>query len=195
MKWYQVILHDNTVANPFVADVGDLRGVAQDDLWSGMLITNWNETAWLQASSKADDGDLDDALQTYLRPPVYSARLQNALRDAHIEGIQYLPVQILRPDRARIPGYSIVNALNLVTGAIDLERSDYDVYPADYFLSERVGKVRGIRIPVLLESKLFGKDIVRLAEYTSSLFVSEKFRLIFEAGGFTGHSFIEINVT
>jgi hypothetical protein len=195
MKWYKLILHDTTVANPYVADTGNLEGVAEDDLWSGISIANWKETAWVQASTQADDGDPDDALQTFLRPPVYSTRLRNALRNAHIEGIQYLPLQVLRPDGSKILGYSIVNVLNIVTGAIDLERSDFDVYPMDYFLSERVGKVRAIRNPVLFEKKLFGKDIVRLGEYTSSLFVSEKFKIIFEAGGFTGHSFLEIHLT
>lgn len=194
MKWYHVIRHDNAVDDPYIAGTGDLMGVEQDDLWSGKLITNWNDAAWIQASAPEDDGDPDDALQSYLRPPIYSASLRKALSDAGIGGIQYLPLHVLRPDGTEIPGYAIANILNLVSGALDLERSDYDVYPPDYFLPERVGRVRGLRIPVLRKDKLEGLDIIRLAEYEAPFYVSERFKEAFEKAGCTGHSFHEVKV-
>jgi hypothetical protein len=194
MNWYHVIRHDNAVANPYVAGTGDLMGVDQENLWSGISITNWNEAAWIKAETAEDDGDPDDALQSFLRPPIYSARLCKALEDAGIGGIQYLPIHVLRPDGAEIPGFAIANIVNLVEGALDLERSDYDVYPPDYFLPERVGRVRGLRIPVLRGEKLQGLDIVRLAEYEAPFYVSERFKESFENAGCTGHSFREVEV-
>lgn len=194
MKWYHVIRHDNAVANPYVAGKGDLIGVDPEDLWSGIPVTTWNEAAWIKAETVEDDGDPDDALQSYLRPPIYSARLRQALEATGIGGIQYLPLHALRPDGTEIPGYAIANIVNLVEGALDLERSDYDVYPPDYFLPERVGRVRGLRIPVLRADKLKGLDIVRLAEYVVSFYVSERFKDAFEKAGCTGHSFREVDV-
>lgn len=194
MKWYGVVLHDNAVANPYVADTGDLMGIDEDDLWGGTPVVNWNEAAWIQARKPGNYGDPDDALQSYLRPPIYSARLRQALEAAGIGGIQWLPLHVLRPDGTEIPGYAIANIVNLVEGALDLERSDYDIYPPDYFLPERVGKVRGICIPVLRGEKLRGLDIFRPAEYVVSFYVSERFKDAFEKASFTGHSFREIEV-
>lgn len=194
MKWYHVIDCDNTVADPYVADAGDLMGVDEEDLWGGTPVANWNEAAWIQARKPGNDGDPDDALQTYLPAPIYSARLRQALEAACITGIQWLPIHVLRPDGTEIPGYAIANIVNLVEGALDLERSDYDVYPPDYFLPERVGKVRGIRIPVLRGEKLRGLDIVRLAEARAAFYVSERFKDIFEKAGCTEHSFREVEV-
>lgn len=51
----------------------------------GVPITNWNDAAWIQARKPGNDGDPDDALQSYLFPPIYSARLRKdakAYRDA-----------------------------------------------------------------------------------------------------------------
>lgn len=195
MKWYHVIRYGNPVHNPYVAGTGDLMGLDEEDLWGGMLISHWNESAWIKAETPEDDGEADDTLQSYLHPPIYSARLRHALEVAGICGIQYLPLHVLRPDGTEIPGYAIANILNLVEGALDLERSDYDVYPADYFLPERVGRVRGIRIPVLREKKLRGLDAVRLAEAKAAFYVSERFKAAFENAGCTGHSFVEIELS
>lgn len=194
MKWYHVIRYGNPVDNPYVADKGDLKGVEEENLWGGIPITNWNDAAWIKASTMERDGNPDDTLQSYLHPPIYSARLRQALEDAGIGGIQYLPLHVLRPDGREILGYSIANILNLVEGALDLERSDYDVYPPDYFLPERVGKVRGVRIPVLRGEKLRGLDIVRLVEAKAGFYVSWRFKEAFEKTGCTGHSFSEVDV-
>ncbi|WP_157770372.1 imm11 family protein [Methylomonas koyamae] len=195
MNWYKVIRHDNTVIKPYIADKGDLMGVDEEDLWGGTpLVADWNEAAWIKASTPEDDGDPDDALQTYLHFPIYSLRLRRALENAGIGGIQWLPLHVLRPDGKEIPGYSIANIVNLVEGALDLEHSDYDVYPPDYFLPERVGKVRGIRIPVLQAEKLKGLEVVRLMEARAAFYVSERFKEAFEMAGCTGHSFYAVGV-
>lgn len=194
MKWYHVIRYGNPVDNPYVAGTGDLIGVEEEDLWSGKPMANWHEAAWIKAETPEDDGEPDDTLQSYLHPPIYSARLRQALEAMGITGIQWLPIHVLRPDGTEIPGYAIANIVNLVEGALDLERSDYDVYPPDYFLPERVGKVRGIRIPVLRAEKLKGLDIVRLAEARAAFYVSERFKDAFEQAGCTGHSFCEVEV-
>lgn len=120
--------------------------------------------------------------------------MRQTLEAAGVTGIQWLPIHVLRPDGTEFPGYAIANIVNLVEGAMDLERSDYDIYPPDYFLPERVGKVRGIRIPVLRGEKLKGLDIFRPAEFKVEYYVSERFKEAFEKAGCTGHSFREVEV-
>jgi hypothetical protein len=48
---------------------------------------------------------------------------------------------------------------------------------------------------VLHKDKLLGMDIIRLADYKQSFFVSEKIKMIFERNNFTGYSFKEIELT
>lgn len=194
MKWFRVIHYGNPVTNPYVANIGDLKGIDENDLWRGFPIPAWNEDSWIQAKKPENDGTPDDTLQTYLHPPIYSLRLRQALSEYGIGGIQYLPLHVLRPDASEIPGYAIANIINLVDGALDLERSQYEVFPQDYFLSGRIGKLRALRVPVLRKEKLEGFNIVRLSEYKSPFYVSERFKTAFEDAGCTGHSFTEIKI-
>lgn len=190
MKWYWIVSCDNTVANPFVADTGDLKGFDRDDLTCGRRVEGWNPEAWVRASRSEDDGDPDDALQTHLALPIYSRRLRGALGEASILGIQYLPIETIRPDGSHFGGFAIANILS-VQPALDFERSDYELFPNDYFLPQRRGKVRCLKTAVLRASRLKEHDILRLAEYDEDIYVSERFKIVFETGGFTGYSFHE----
>ena len=189
-RWFRVLLWGNTVCNPYVADIDDLKGFNRDDFEMGRPIENWDQGAWISASRLEDDGDLDDVLQTHLALPIFSDRLHRALDVSGISGIQYLPIQAIRPNGVRIEGFSIANILNIVA-ALDLEKSDYDIFPNDYFLPQRRGRISGLRNVALRESEVEGYDIIRLSEYDVTICVSAKFRATFEKGGFTGYSFAE----
>ncbi|MFP5245261.1 MAG: imm11 family protein, partial [Thermoanaerobaculia bacterium] len=182
----------NTVDDPFVADEGDLFDVEDWMLAEGVSITNWNSASWVKATKVENDGDPDDVLQTYMALlPIYSSRLRRELEAAGVSGIQYLPIRVLRPDDSEIPGYAIANVVNKIA-ALDFERSRYTLFPADWIIEERRGDVWTIERPVLLASALGGHHIIRLEEHTSSLFVSEHFKQVFEDGGFSGYSFREV---
>ncbi len=188
MNWYSIISCDNTVQNPFVADLGDLGPHEEFQLRSCAEIRDWPGAAWVRASDCVHDGDPDDVLQTLLDLPIYSARLQSAIEAAHIGGIQFLPLRVLRPSGTEVEGYCIANILNCVR-ALDLHRSDFDRFPNDYFLPQRRGQIRALRKAVLERDALSGHDIIRLSEYKVAVYVSQHFVNAFEEDGFSGYSF------
>jgi hypothetical protein len=190
-RWYWPVECDNTVADPLVVAEANLGGLDEYDFVRGIRIANWNEAAWFRSPDAHHDGDPDDVLQNHLGLHIYSARLREALEAANITGIQYLPVKVLLSDSSPIEGFAIANILNLVP-VLDFERSDYDVFPEDYFLPERRGKVRGIRIPVLRRAAVELFDIVRLEESKWYVCVSERFKNAFEMSRCSGYSFQEL---
>jgi hypothetical protein len=194
VKWYWVVSCDQTVDDPVVADCADLKGFDEAALLNGQPLDSWDASAWFQATNPEDDGTPDDVLQNHLGLPIFSQRLRNALEEAGIRDIQYLPVTVIRPDGHRLTGFSIGNVLRLVP-ALDLQKSDYDVFPQDYFLPTRRGMVQGIRRAVLLGHALNEYDVIRLKEFKRGLYVSERFTSVFGAGRFTGYSFHEVPVS
>jgi hypothetical protein len=189
-RWYWAISCDNTVDNPLVVDAADL-GIDPQNLAVGHSLESWSELARLRTTKPENDGMPDDVLQNHLGLPVYSSRLRAALAGAEIRGIQYLPVRLFRPNGQEVAGFSIANITER-REALDRSSSDYDVFPDDYFLSDRRGKVRGIRRVVLRAKALAGCDSARLDEFPSSVYVSERFKNVFEAGRYTGYSFREV---
>lgn len=194
MKWYWPVCGDNTRPDPYVGDSGDLGWVADDVLDIGKPIYNWSSAAWIQAQKPSNDGDPDDVLQTYLAPPIYSPRLRQALDEAGITGIQYLPLRVLRPDNSEIIGFSVANILH-VADALDCGRSEYELFPADYFLPERIGQIRAIRKSTLIGSEIERFTIFRLLSFLPRIYVAQLFKDVFEAGQFTGYSFSEVAVS
>jgi hypothetical protein len=192
-RWYWAVSCDNTVFDPFVGDLGDL-GQEDGDFSACKLITKWPDDAWVRASSAESDGEPDDVLQTLFALPIFSCRLRSALDQHRITGVQYLPLRVIGFDGREIDGFTVANILNCVDG-LDLSRSKYGVFPADYFLAACQGQVRSIEKPVLIRTALQDFDIVRLEPYKPPIYVSERFVQVFEHGGFTGYSFHEIETS
>ncbi len=193
MKWHEAIgvsgFHD-----PFVADTEDLKGFDAEDFRRGRRIRSWDPAAWYKAVKRRNDGALDDVLCEGLYIPVYSARLREALDRAGIEGIQYLPVRVFRPNGSEIKGYAIANFLHAVS-ALDAERTEEVMYfPDDFPNPHARGKIEGIRGLVLRASRLEGRDVIRLRESLLRVYVSDRFRGVFKEGGFTGYAFRRVKV-
>lgn len=186
--WYDPLRWSNTKADPLVTDSSNLHGHDEWDFMQGKRIVGWRDTAWLASSDYLHDGEPDDVLQNHLGLHVFSERLRDALTRADIGGIQYLPVDVRLSDGQVIEGFAIANILAMIS-AFDFKRSNYDVFPDDYFLPERRGLVRAIRKPVLIKSAIAEYDVFRLAEYDIMHFVSDRFKHVFEAGEFTGYAF------
>ena len=191
--WYWAVSCDNTVEDPLVVDSADL-GMDPDRLDAGEPVERWSELAWLRAKKLENDGVPDDVLQNHLGIPVYSNRLRAALERAVVQGIQYLPIRLFRPSGQEISGFSVANIIEK-RRALDRTRSTYDVFPDDYFLTDRRGGVRSIRVATLRAEALTGCDIVRLEEFPSSIYVSERFTKTFNKGGHTGYSFREVSLS
>jgi hypothetical protein len=192
-RWYWAVSCDHTVSDPFVGDDGDL-GLDESLVRCGEAINGWPESAWVRASHAESDGEPDDVLQTLFGVPIFSSRLRSALDLHTIGGLQYLAIRIVGFDNRDIDGFTVANILNCVD-ALDRAKSDYGVFPPDYFVASRVGQIRSINRPVLIRSMLRGVDIVRLKPYRASVYVSDRFVQLFEDGEYTGYSFHEVETT
>jgi hypothetical protein len=190
--WHWLVLCDNAVENPFVADTASLP-LELSSFLAGEWIEEWKSDATIGASKPGNDGIPDDALQNHLGLPVLSRRLQEALTRQNIGGIQFLPVRVFRPTGAQISGFAIANILTRKRAMVR-EQSVFEVFPADYFLSPRRGEVRSIVRAVLDQRAIDGLDIFRLDEYPRRIYVSDRFRRTVEEGRFTGLGFSKTRV-
>jgi hypothetical protein len=194
MSWFKVIPGENTVADPFVADADNLDWLGAWRLADGESVSEWRVEAMMKATSSENDGRPDDVLLNHHRLPIFSAALRQALENASVRGgIQYLPIHVLRPAGDEYEGYAVANIVER-RAALDLERSDYDRFAADYFIESRRGRISTLRRTMLKSSALRGADILRLEEYRPPIFVSDVFRSAFENGGFTGWGFHPVEV-
>ena len=186
-QWYSTVECDNTVPDPFVADRVEPEDFDDIPFFSGQPVTNWTCSLTLQASSAELDGDPDDVLQHALGIPVFSKRLQTALVEEGFHDLQFLPIQVLRPDMSQIDGFAIANILRLVP-CLDWEKSQYE---RD---RRRKGECSSISKLVLVRSAVEGLDLFRMKEFDVMLFVSRRFKELFERKHFTGYSFHPVRV-
>jgi hypothetical protein len=156
-------------------------------------LPEWNTEAWVRATNIEDDGEPDDVLQNHLDLPIYSPQFVHALMKAHIQGIQFLPIKVIRPNGKILMGFEIANILEK-KDCLVADQSDFDLFPGDYFIPERRGTIRGLRRAVLDLNLLDNCDIFRLSAYLPNIYVSEKIKVIFEGHYFTGYSFREVCV-
>lgn len=159
----------------------------------GKVIESWDGEALLRVREKRWAGDPDDVLQNCLGLPVYSSKLKNALELYGIKGFQFLPTRTFGFDAIELPTFYIANIVDL-RPALDLHASDYDVFPPDYFLPARRGRLSGLRKATLLASQLQNCDALRLSQFPASVYVSGRFKSVFERLGCTGYSFEPVTV-
>ena len=107
MNWYKILLRDNMVKNPLIADEASLNGLGDEDFECGKQIENWNTGAMFKVTEAANDGDPDDVLLNDVPLPVFSPRLQAAVTNSGIRGIQFLPVRVQRWDGSWLEGFAI----------------------------------------------------------------------------------------
>jgi hypothetical protein len=194
MRWYWALRPDGEPDPPcFVGDRGSLFSQDTSFLWSGCKVADWT-TQTIQSTRKSNDGPPWDVLASHLSAPVFSARLQQALGKAGVDDVQFLPISVLRSTGESLPGFAVANVF-AATGALDLEKSVYQRFPADFPAPQRAGQIRSLEKPVLVREGLERRNIVRLEEYPALLYASEHFKRVFEQGGFTGYQFIEVPVT
>ena len=154
-QWYEIIECDNTVADPFVADKIEPQDFDDIPLVSGQPVANWTCSLTLQASSAEWDGEPDDVLQNAFDIPVFSKRLQSAIQEEGFHDLQFLPVQVLRPDMSQIEGFAIANILRLVP-CLDWEKSQYRRS------RRRKGECSSISKLILVRSAVEGLDLFRM---------------------------------
>lgn len=195
MKWFDLTLYGDTAEKGhYMSSKGDLQGYKNWHFTMAKKIENWDGTAWLKSVERYFDGSPTDVLGNDYALPIYSQKLRDALDKAGITGIQYLPIKVYHRNGDEIKGYAIANILNIVP-ALDLSKSDYQVYPNDHFLPERRGKVRYVGKFVLKKSKLNGYDVIRLVDYDVVELVSSRFKEAFEKAKCNGYTFTEVELS
>jgi len=190
-KWYWVIQNSSVLDDPFVGDTGFLGEFDDADLHCRGEVLSWANAAWVASSTADNDGQPDDALQNCFGLPVFSIRLQKALSENGILGIQWLPIRVRQSNQLAVDGYAIANILACVS-ALDVKRSKLSRFKEDWIVPERRGQISAIQKAVLIRRVVNEFDIVRLCEFPPAMYVSEKFRRTFIKGGFTGLDFVEV---
>jgi hypothetical protein len=173
---------------------GDLDGREWWRFDEGKKVENWLSRAWIKSRSTSEDGPPDDGLVNHFALLIFSSRMRIALERAGVAGVQYLPIHILKSDGSEYEGFSIANILNF-PWALDLEKSDFSVYPEEYSLPTKRGKISSLRKAVLRKSPLQGFDILRLKDFPEAVFVSQKFHDIYADNKFTGYSFSRVQTS
>jgi hypothetical protein len=195
MNWYDLIQGYESDDQPFyVSRKGDLEGCKWWHFSEGKTVQNWKSRAWIKSTSAAEDAPPNDGLVNHFGLLIFSSRMRIALETSGVSGIQYLPIRVMTSDGTDYPGYSIANILN-EPSALDLQKSDFSVFPQDYFALEDRGRISGIRRAVLKGSALRDFHIVRLKEFHEAVYVSQSFVDIYNRNKFTGYSFNEVQLS
>lgn len=192
MNYYNPVPCDNTVKKPYVANSEFLSNYDEWNFVRGDEFSHWEGAIWVKAKTTELDGEPDDVLQTRLFLPIYSSRLQKALKDAGIKGIQFLPIKVFKSDGSEIKGYAIANVLNLLP-ALDEDKSKFTLF--GNVRPDKPNDIMSIEKMVIHKSVVEKHDIFRLRSYPLALLVSDKFKKIFEDNKFTGYSFPRVELS
>ena len=110
------------------------------------------------------------------------------LESLNIDSIQYVPTKINDMD------YYIINVLSLISSSLDMEKSQYMIYPNDFPNARVRGRIGTIWKVVLLRNKIC-EHIFRIEEYRNAIFVDEYFKNIIEQYGFSGLDFQRVELS
>ena len=196
MNWYGLRLFaDNRVQFPFQSTLEDFMGVEVHALEIGQHLYGWDPHSWVRSESPENDGDPEDVLGEHLGLPIFSGRLRQGLANVGMGDIQYLPIKVFRSTGEEIHGFEIANVITKVP-ALDYENSEMLSSSKEMIdpLTNRP-KVTGFWQAALHSTPLTGHDIIRLVEFGSAVFVSERFAEGFRRGKFTGADLVPVRVT
>ena len=133
-----------------------------------------------------------DFLDNVVSWPIVSDRLKGLIEEAGLTGVTFHPIQTSHVSGKDIGRYWYMNVLG-IDGALNLDRSTYFMGDAGGLLSEPV--LTMLVKPVLLRSGIGGRDAFRVSEFSPPVFVSSRFRDVYECNGCSGAVFREVLVT
>ncbi len=192
MKYFRVWNCEHAVIDPMVCET-NLEDLQIDKrIFRICKEFTGSEKIKFYAELEEDDGTPDDFLQNTEMVPIFSPRMREAIEEAGITGIQYIPIEVEHYNKEKLEGYCIANVLNSVSGALDFDKSQL------YYSSskEHKGKVFDVWEYVIYADKILNLDIFRLKfddrfwdKYSDTIIVSEKFKSIIAKNKFTGIGF------
>ena len=190
MKYFEVFNCDHAVKDPMVCETNleDLK--INKRIFRICKEFTGSENIKFYAELKEDDGTPDDFLQNTEMVPIFSPRMREAIEEAGITGIQYIPIEVEHYNKEKLEGYCIANVLNSVSDALDFDKTIF------LKMKSENGKL-DLYIPSIKSEKVpDNMDIFRLkyderidTEYSTFIVVSERFKSIIAKNKFTGIGF------
>jgi len=182
----------------FEADECFLEGHSRWDFEAGHPIEKWESKGFFAASRPDMEGPLTDVLATSNMLPVFSERLKECCEAAGFTGLQYLPVGVYKSDYEtnpqRLATYFLINILNNVV-ALDEEKSEFTRESLKKRDGTLLNWISYIKRPILKSKALSGLDIIRLLQPSGTIYISPKFKALFEQGRFTGIGFVPVELS
>ena len=142
------------------------------------------------AKTEKSDGTPDDFLQNTEMVPIFSPRMREAIEEAGITGIQYIPIEVEHYNKEKLEGYCIANVLNSVPDALDIDKTIFWNRKSDNGrLNVYVSSIKSENIPDNMDIFRLKYDERFVTEYSTFIVVSERFKSIIAKNKFTGIGF------
>ena len=142
------------------------------------------------AKTEKSDGTPDDFLQNTEMVPIFSPRMREAIEEAGITGIQYIPIEVEHYNKEKLEGYCIANVLNSVPDALDIDKTIFWNRKSDNGrLNVYVPSIKSEKVPDNMDIFRLKYDERFVTEYSTFIVVSERFKSIIAKNKFTGIGF------
>ena len=190
MKYYQIFDCERAVKDPMVC-VTNLEDLKIDiNMFRICKEFTGNENIKFYAELEEDDGTPDDFLQNTEMVPIFSPRMREAIEEAGIKGIQYIPIEVEHYNKEKLEGYCIANVLNSVPNALDIDKTIFWNRKSDNGrLNVYVSSIKSENIPDNMDIFRLKYDERFVTEYSTFIVVSERFKSIIAKNKFTGIGF------
>ncbi len=190
MKYYQIYDCERAVKDPMVCvtNLEELK-ISINRFRICKEFTS-GENIKFYAELEEDDGTPDDFLQNTEMVPIFSPRMREAIEEAGITGIQYIPIEVEHYNKEKLEGYCIANVLNSVPDALDIDKTIFWNSKSDNGkLYVYVPSIKSENIPDNMDIFRLKYDERFVTEYSTFIVVSERFKSIIAKNKFTGIGF------
>lgn len=165
----------------------DLKGMNEYTLSKGVRINDWPSNVTLHVEGKHPEDRLFSAVNDWI---IVSKRVQQVFEAYDIQGVQFLPVRIVHKSGVEIPGYAVLNVLNVIP-ALDREHTVWVTPEKD---KAEYPQLNILKV-ALSKSAIGDANIFRLQveEPTTRVFISRRLKACLEqASATSGFRFIPV---
>ena len=190
MKYFRVWNCEHAVKDPMVCET-NLEDLQIDKrIFRICKEFTGSEKIKFYAELEEDDGTPDDFLQNTEMVPIFSPRMREAIEEAGITGIQYIPIEVEHYNKEKLEGYCIANVLNSVPDALDIDKTIFWNRKSDNGrLNVYVPSIKSEKVPDNMDIFRLKYDERFVTEYSTFIVVSERFKSIIAKNKFTGIGF------
>ncbi|MDP4147337.1 MAG: hypothetical protein Q8936_23175 [Bacillota bacterium] len=150
----------------------------------GVFIKEWDDSITFYVDL-SEGIVVNDYLDNNLSWLIVSDNFKKVIEDAGIDGIQYLPINIMsKGGNEKLGNYYVANIYNLLN-AVDMNESEY--------IQFRSGGYSIVKYAVKADN-IKNCDIFRLKEGIVPIFVSEKMKKLIQYNKLTGFAFTKVKV-